>query len=231
MKLIHILAGLLALAAGAIALFSAKGSLLHRKSGLGFAGAMLVLTATAVVLAVFVSPNRVNVIAALLTFYLVGTGLLTVRRDVEQARAALTGFMLLALAGSAYAFGLALEAMGNGNGRVDGIPAAPLLMFGMIGLLGGALDARLLLAGSIQGPHRLARHLWRMGFALWIATMSFFLGQARHFPPAIRKSGLLALPVLLVLAMLVYWLVRVLRRKRGLAGIELRPSQLPRRGA
>ena len=80
-------------------------------------------------------------------------------------------------------------------------------MFGIVGLLGGLLDARLLWAGGIQGAHRLARHLWRMCFAMWIATASFFLGQARFFPEPIRKSGLLAIPVLLVAGLMFYWLV------------------------
>jgi uncharacterized membrane protein len=216
MKSIHILAGLLALLAGAIALFSAKGAPLHRRSGSAFAVAMLVLSATGLVMAVLVSPNRVNVIAALLTFYLVGTGYLAVRRSLEPARGLLTGFMLLALCASGYAFSLAFEAIASATGRVDGIPAPPLLMFGSVGLIGGLLDARLLLAGRIDGAHRLARHLWRMGFALWIATMSFFLGQARHFPTPIRKSGLLAVPVLLVLVTIVYWLMRVLHRRKPL---------------
>ena len=87
-------------------------------------------------------------------------------------------------------------------------------MFGIAGLAGGLLDARLLYAGANQGAHRNARHLWRMGFALWIATTSFFLGQAKLFPEPVRESGLLAVPVLLVAGMVLYWLVRVLRKRR-----------------
>jgi hypothetical protein len=56
-----------------------------------------------------------------------------------------------------------------------------------------------------------------MSFAMWIATMSFFLGQARHFPEAIRHSGLLSIPVVLVLLVMLYWLGRVFIKRRGVA--------------
>lgn len=214
MKWIHIIAGLLALASGAVALYAAKGSPLHRKSGMAFVIAMLVMTSTAVVMAAFLRPNRVNVIAGLLTFYLVCTALLTVRRPVEQMRGLVTGFMLLVLAGSAYAFTLGVEALNSPKGIVDQVPAPPIFMFAVVGLAGALLDARMLRAGSIQGAHRLARHLWRMSFAMWIATMSFFLGQAKFFPEPIRKSGMLAIPVVLVLVLLIYWLGRVLVMRR-----------------
>lgn len=222
MKWIHIIAGLLALAAGAVALYAAKGSPLHRRSGAVFAGAMLVLTSTAVFMATFLSPNRGNVVAGVLTFYLVSTSLLTVRRSVAQSRRLVAGFMLVAFAAGAYAVGLGIEAARSATGTVDRIPAAPLFMFAVVGLLAASLDARMLLAGHIEGAHRLARHLWRMGFAMWIATASFFLGQAKFFPAPIRQSGVLAIPVLLVAGALVYWLVRVLVKRRRAVAVEVR---------
>lgn len=83
-------------------------------------------------------------------------------------------------------------------------------MFGTVALVAGLLDARMLWAGSLQAKHRIARHLWRMGFAMWIATASFFLGQVQVFPEPMRKMGLLAIPVLVVTLIVPYWLVRVL---------------------
>jgi len=215
MKTIHIVAGLLALVAGAIALYAAKGSKLHRKSGMIFVIAMLTMSSTGAVMAILIKPNRVNVTAGVLTFYLVSTALLTVRRSVEQSRALLTGLMTAALMASAFAFTLGIEGLNNG-GRVDGLPAQPVFMFAVLGLLGGLLDARVLLARSIEGAQRIARHLWRMTFAMWIATTSFFLGQAKLFPQPIRASGVLAIPVVLVLLMMFYWLGRTyLRRQRA----------------
>ena len=128
---------------------------------------------------------------------------------------------VLALVGSAYAFALGFTALHSAGGKVDGMPPQPLFMFAVVGLVGGLLDARMLLARCIQGAHRLARHLWRMSFAMWIATMSFFLGQAQVFPEPLRKAiGLRAIPVVLMLVFLLYWLIRVLvMRRRALNDI------------
>ena len=64
-----------------------------------------------------------------------------------------------------------------------------------------------------QGAAPIARHLWRMCFALLIAALSFFIGQADEFPPALRIMPLLALPMLIVLGALFYWLWRVRVRR------------------
>lgn len=217
--LIHIVAGLLALAAGAVALCAAKGSRLHKRSGAAFAAAMLVMASTGAVMSVLLEPNRVNVVAAAMTIYLVSSGLLALRRSVAERRAITAGFMLLALTIALRAFDLGFEALGDPRGRVDGVPGGPVFMFAVVGTMAAGLDARLLWAGRIAGAHRLARHLWRMTFAMWIATTSFFLGQADVFPEPVRKSGLLAIPVLIVTGLLLYWLARVLI-KRGRAVLE-----------
>lgn len=215
MKSIHVVAGLMALAAGATALFAAKGSWLHRRGGLVFVVAMLAMTTSAFVMAAFLRPNRLNGVAALVTFYLVATGLLTVRCSFEQARKPVTALMLVALASSAYALGLGILAINNSDGRIDGMPPQPLFLFSGIALLGAIGDWRLLQAGTIDATHRLGRHLWRMGFAMFVATASFFLGQARLFPEVLRKSGLLIVPVLLVLGTMLFWMIRVRWRRAG----------------
>jgi len=209
MVLIHIIAGVLALSAGAVALYAVKGSRLHRKSGLSFVVAMLVMSGSGALMAVFVEPDGVNVVAGLLTFYLVCTAVLTVRPPFEQERDVLKALMLAALLLGAFAFGLGLEAMNSPDGTVNGIPAPPLFMFGVVGVVGGLLDARLLRTGRIQGTHRLLRHVWRMGLAFFIATASFFLGQAQVFPEPLRKLSVLAVPVIFVLLILAYWVLRL----------------------
>jgi hypothetical protein len=45
-----------------------------------------------------------------------------------------------------------------------------------------------------------------MTFALFIAAMSFFFGQAKVIPQPLRIPALLALPILAVLVTLLYWL-------------------------
>lgn len=98
-------------------------------------------------------------------------------------------------------------------------------MFGVVAMLGALLDTRLAWVGDIAGKHRLARHLWRMSFALWIATASFFLGQFRWLPPPIRKMEFVVIPVLGVLLALVWFLWRALRIRRAVgASASPRPT-------
>jgi hypothetical protein len=52
-----------------------------------------------------------------------------------------------------------------------------------------------------------------MSFALFIAALSFFIGQAQVFPEPVRIRPLLALPVLAVLVTMLYWLWRVRIRR------------------
>ncbi len=220
---IHILAGALGLVAGYTALAAAKGAPLHRRSGMLFVYGMLVtaVAGTGIAVSRGVAP-ALNVPAALLTAYLVITALTTVRpiRGLGS-RLGAGGLMLLALAVGLICLWLGIEAAGSpdGTGR-DGMPAFPFLMFGVVGTLAAAGDFRVIRASPLQGTRRLVRHLWRMCFALFIAALSFFVGQARIFPEPIRIRPLLAMPVLLVLVTMGYWLWRV-RVRRSLRGIQV----------
>lgn len=220
MKLFHIIAGMLALGFGAVALYAAKGSPLHRRSGTIFVCSMLATCVGGLVMAIGrgVAP-ALNVPAALLTAYLVVTALITVRPLATDshslARRLDQGAMLVALAVGAASLAFGFEALASTGGKRNGIPAFPFFMFGVVGLLAGAGDLRMIRAGGLRGPARIARHLWRMCFALFVANLSFFLGQARFFPEPIRTSGLLAIPVVLVLVLMLYWLARVLWKQRG----------------
>jgi uncharacterized membrane protein len=213
---LHVIAGLVALAAGAIALSAAKGRSLHRASGMTFAVAMAVMTTSAIVMALLLRPNTGNLVAGSMTLYLVLTGVLAVKVSAAQARGVLTGLMLAAFGIGIAAIALARAIATLPGGRLDGFTPEPLYFFAFVALVAGSLDLRLLLAPELRGHHRLLRHLWRMGFAMWIATSSFFIGQARQFPDYIRATGVLFVPVLLVTIALIYWIVRV-QRRRGLA--------------
>jgi uncharacterized membrane protein len=58
-------------------------------------------------------------------------------------------------------------------------PAAfPIFMFGVAALLASAGDRRMIRAGGLRGAPRLKRHLWRMCFALFIASIAFIPGAA-----------------------------------------------------
>jgi uncharacterized membrane protein len=216
---VHIIGGSLALLSGYIALYATKGGPLHRRIGMVFVVAMVTMCTGGMVLAaVRGGPwGGVNFRAGLLTTYLVITALTTVRPLAVGARPLHVAGLLAALGVGIVSLTFGIEAIANG-GRRNGIPAFPFFLFAFVGLAGAAGDLRVLRYGPFRGTERLTRHLWRMTFALLIAAMSFFFGQAKVIPKPIRIPGLLAIPVLAVLATMLYWLWRV-RFRRSFRGI------------
>ncbi|MBI3715186.1 MAG: hypothetical protein HY255_04245 [Betaproteobacteria bacterium] len=219
MVLIHIFAGLLAIVAGGVALSVLKGGTLHRQTGTIFVYTMLVMSGTgagmAIVKAVALSPLPLGLklqgdaMGGLLTFYLVVTALLTVRPLAPKYRwiNVVANVAAFAMFVTAYYWGF--DALSNANGRRGGYPAALYFIQGSIALLAAVGDWRANLLNGLKGAQRLGRHLWRMCFAMLIATASLFLGQMQVFPVEMRKPLLLMMPVLLVIGALLYWLVRI----------------------
>lgn len=122
---------------------------------------------------------------------------------------------------------------GRTGNQLEGVPAGMLFFFGTILLLAAIGDAKLILARGVHGSRRLARHLWRMCFGLFIATGSFSaqLVMMKGMPAQLRS-----IPVILLLGggplvVLLYWMWRIRLRQnlRGLHDIETdRSLNLPR---
>src|SRR5215208_279563 len=104
---IHIAAGMLAIVLGAVALSVKKGGTIHRRAGMLFVYAMLVMGVTASILEFFRSSVPTNMIAAILTLYFVGTALTTVRPATRWTRA-------INIAALTVALGLALVSIVGG---------------------------------------------------------------------------------------------------------------------
>ena len=207
---IHISAGVIGLVSGAVALYARKGAKLHRKGGIIFVYAMMIVAITGTVMGAFLS-EMAAVLPGALTFYLVLTSFFTVRRPfVLKFPWIDLGAMLLGLTVGIASVRFVIEALDGATGETEGGLAVTYFMFGVAALLGTLGDLRVLLARGIHGAHRIARHLWRMCFALFLAAISLFIGQAQVFPEPLPNSGLLPIPVLLVLLFMFYWLARVL---------------------
>ena len=209
--LIHILAGGLGLLSGYVALSVTKGATLHRRSGMLFVCVMLTMAVTGMLISAVegVAPE-INVPSALLVLYLVITSLTTVRTPPSGLRWVDRAGMLMAIAIAIGCFALGLTAIANGS-REAGM-AYPLFMFGFVALLGSRGDLRTLRSAPLRGTPRLVRHLWRMCFALFIASIAFFLGRER-VPEAFRHPALLASGVLLPIVSMVYWQWRLRNRR------------------
>lgn len=209
---VHIIAGSLALLAGYVALYSAKGAAAHRKAGMLFVYSMVTMALLGAGIAAW-SRSIGSVLGGVFATYLVITGLLTVRPAGEASRPVNIALMLVAFVVTATSSTIGVQTLVSPTGTMYGLPPFPYFMFATFGLLATIGDVRMLRTGALQGPSRLARHLWRMSWALWIATSSFFLGQAKVIPKPIRIMPVLALPVLAVLATMLYWLWRVRVRR------------------
>jgi len=218
--LVHILAGGLGLLSGYVALYAAKGATLHRKSGMLFVYVMVTMSVTGMLISAVegVAPE-INVPSALLTFYFVITSLTTVRPPAGWSRRLDIAAMLLALAIGLTCFTLGVAAIARG-GREAGM-AYPLFLFGVVALFASAGDRRIIRGGDLRGAPRLIRHLWRMCFALFVASIAFYLGRTR-VPEMFRIPALLAAGVLLPLAAMFYWLWRIRMRQTfvGIVGLS-----------
>ena len=217
--IVHITAGSLAILAGAGAVYAGKGAELHRSSGRFFVYAMVVMGLTGTMIAI-VRNIPSSMTGGLVAVYFVVTGLGTVRplgRRVDIA--------MIAVAWSiAAASGIgAARVLAAGHWFVRGVPVAMIIFMGSVMLFAGIADVRLLRAGGIAGPRRIARHLWRMCFGFWVATGSFFLGQMDEFPVWLQNGMLMSIPAFFPLAVMVYWLWRV-RYRRMLAGMTIRQA-------
>lgn len=222
---VHIAAGSVALIAGFISLFAPKGARLHRKSGLIFVGAMVVMGLTGAAVAALLGENG-NVLGGMLAAYLVVTAVTTVRAFPGSRWVDLAA-MTVALAFGLVGVTVGLDILARGEFVEKGVPAPMYLFMGTVALAAAVSDVRVIRFGSLRGRPRLVRHLWRMCFALWVAAGSFFLGQADEFPEALRIWPLLSLPVALPLLAILYWRWK-LRGKRFRRASRPQPA-LPER--
>jgi uncharacterized membrane protein len=213
---IHVAAGALAMILGAVALSAKKGGTVHRRSGLLFVCAMLVMGATASILGFLKSPTDPNVGAGFLTAYFVGTALTTVRPVSSWTRgvnvAALT--VVVGLAAGSVLRGV--EVFNSPGGVLNGVPFQMHFFMATVMVLAAIGDVRIMRFGVPRGGPRLARHLWRMCFALFIAAGSFFSVRERVatiLPEPFTTAPMRALPILLLFGAMFYWLWRVRRRR------------------
>jgi uncharacterized membrane protein len=201
----HICAGLSGVLSGTVAISFRKGSGGHRKAGNVFVISMLSLAASAVFLALMKS-QVTNVVSGILTVYLVATAWATARRKDGETIALDWVALLFALAVGATLMTFGFEAAHSPTGLKYGGPAVLFFIFGSLALLAAAGDMRMLVRGGVFGVHRIARHLWRMCFALFFATGSFFLGQQQVFPAWLRRTNVLFIPAFLPLVLMIFWL-------------------------
>lgn len=205
---IHIAGGLVALLCGTLAVAARKGGGMHVSAGTLFCVAMLALGVTASILAPFKSPPD-SPIGGIMVCYFVATAWMTARRRSGTPGSFEKIACAIGLAIAAAIIGAGFEAALSPAGDSGPPGPAGLFVLGGICLFAGLLDLRFILRGSLSAPQRISRHLWRMCFAFFVATGSFFLGQQDVLPPALRGSPILVVLALAPIALMLFWLLRV----------------------
>ncbi len=219
--LIHICAGSIGLLSGTAAILFRKGGSRHILAGQIFVVSMLTMGVAAVYLAIIKNqPNNIG--GGLITFYLIGSAWLTARRREGETSRWDWLSLLIPLGVGVLSWTSGVRTLRSGATSLDGVPVVMTFFMGSICLLAATVDIRTLLGGGIFGAKRIARHLWRMCFGLFIAAGSFFMGPsnrpqrlfssigiARYVPAAFFSMGLYMLLTILPLVLLIFWLVRV----------------------
>jgi len=231
---IHIAAGALAIVFGFTALFVKKGGNLHRRGGMLFVYAMLVMGTTASMLEFVQGAGVTNLVAAVLSIYFVGTALTTVRPPSRWTRAINIAALTVAVGLALASFVGGVQGINNPGLSPGGVPFRTIGVMSFV--LATALtlaaigDVRIMRSGMPRGGPRLARHLWRMCFALFIAAGSFFSIRervAKILPDPFTSGPMRALPILILFGAMFYWLWRVRRRRTLPVVLRHDPMPLP----
>ena len=218
---VHITGGTFGLVSGAAALSFRKGSRGHVLAGKVFVASMLTMATGATYLAIQ-KHEAANIGGGIVTFYMILTAWLTARRADGTTSKIDWVAMLIPLAFGLLMWVSGVEKLRSPGPSKDGVPVGMNFFLGSVMLLAAAGDIRMLFRGGLEGTRRIARHLWRMCFGLFIATGSFFLGPAnrplrflrsvglrQHFFKAVLRQEVLIFLAVLPLLLLIFWLVRV----------------------
>ena len=222
--MIHVAVGMIALVAGFTAIAARKGGQLHRRGGLVFVITMIATGITAAGISVYEGKSAAG---GVITAYLIFTAYTTInplRRAGQQLDIALLAVALLL---AVWGYSNAFTVLGMPGRQIEGVPAGMLFFMATITMLAAIGDLRMILARGIRGTRRIARHLWRMCFGLFIATGSFVaqLAGMEFLPAPFRSLTTILLLSTTPLVVLVYWMWRV-RLRQNLRGLMTRAVEV-----
>src|SRR5271154_5549751 len=140
--LVHICAGSVGLLSGTAAISFRKGSLRHALAGKIFVASMLIMAVLAVYLAVVKhQPNNIG--GGILTFYLIGTAWLTVKRRAGETSRFDWVVFLIPLTLGILTWMSGIKAVRSGVDSIAGVPVGMNFFMGSVMLLAAAGDARM----------------------------------------------------------------------------------------
>lgn len=220
----HISGGTVGLISGTIAMLSRKGGKLHRAAGNVFVVAMLIMAGIGALVAPLLH-DRISTVGGYITCYLIFTAWLTARRRDGVSRFEIAG-LIVAVAGMLAMYVLVWLAAQTPEGTLDGSPKEAFYIFGFVTTIAALSDLKLVLRGGIAGAERIARHVWRMCFGLFVASGSLFMGNMQVFPEWLRHTPVLYILALAPLPFLLFWMLRV-RLSKKWRGASRQPVPAP----
>lgn len=205
----HLIVGAISVIAGFLSILFRKGRRSHRIAGRVFFCSMLMLCFSGFYLSTTRS-LQFTFFLAFFSTYLLLTGWYAISRK----SAAISVFDKLGFFSISAAGVLALVIASVGwLFEIKHPPTEPpypaYFVFVVFACILAYGDYKLIKQAGISGINRLARHLWRMSLSMLIATTIFFQGNSHVLPEAFRNEVVLALPILLVIGFMGFWLLRI----------------------
>lgn len=206
---LHIASGFIALLSGLVAMSSRKaGTGRHAQAGNYYYLSMSLMTVSAAILTIW-EPDRLTLGTAIWTFYLVHTSRNAARNRSGQMDASWCWTLPLGIIATGVFMHGGWVALSEPKQEFQGMSAIAFFVFGSGALLSLLFDLSLFWRTRLSQRQRIARHLWRMVAAYFLAVTSLFLGQQDDVFPFMVGSPILLLPSLLTLGFLTFWAIRV----------------------
>lgn len=204
---IHTPAGTIALVAAAAGLLTNKGSNIHRKAGRYFTISMLIMLISGFV-AALIKESIDDMFLSTVVIYTVFTAWLTPHHKNNE-----TGLLEHLALGWILAIAIAAFFMqANSN---DPFTPSIYLFWAGFAVMCAFGDVGNLLRAGISGKQRIIRHVWRIGFSLVWAALALadkivkMLGSNVNDLPQEQLLYIVAVPTILILLVVLYWIVNI----------------------
>ena len=195
--LVHILGGAVSLLAGTLALIFRKGRKNHINAGTVFVFAMLLMALPGGVVALQIG-KPFDALSSVLVCYLVLSAMFAFKPGAY--RLPLMAFGCITMAGY---LGVELYALATGIRATDAPSGAGYVFATILAL---AVFGDFKHRGEVKDRRGFTvRHMWRMCFALFMSTASFFGARPHLFPEWMAAYGVLLLLTFAPVVVMIYW--------------------------
>jgi hypothetical protein len=191
-----------------VAMFAKKGSALHRKAGAYFTLAMMIMLISGIA-AAYLKDSIGDMMLGALVMYTVFTAWLTVHNKKNE-----TG--LLEVAALIWVVSFAITAFAISMGWREEEAPFTYLIWGGLAICFALGDIRNLYHSGLSGTQRIIRHVSRIGFSLVWAALAFtdkivkMMGANLKSMQEEQLLLIVAMPTMLVLVTILYWITQIL---------------------